>query len=111
MKTNRFDTYQVSPRVVLRPGDSFRASGGPYWRSRDGQKISLRSSGPYKFHALCRRGKLVWIECVDKGGSFAVLHVEGSRKKIDGAIVCRPYRVTGKKRTQSQRLDNRKRVR
>lgn len=111
MKTIREDEYQVSARVVLRPGDSFRASGGPYWKSSDGQKISLRSQGPYRFVALGRRGKLAWIECFDKSGCFAVLHVEGSRRKIDGAIVPRPYRVTGTKRPQSQRLDNRKRAR
>jgi hypothetical protein len=110
VNTVRVEEYQVSERVVLRPGDTFRAKGGPYWKSSDGQQISLRSKGPYKFVAYARRGAVGWIECYDKSGCLAVLHVEGRRRKIDGAIVTRPYQVTSKKR-QSQRLDNRKKRR
>lgn len=111
MKTNRFDEYRVSDRVVIRTGDSFRAKGGPYWKSSDGTKVCLTSSGPYKFVAYVKRGAVGWVECVDEDGCFAVLHVEGRRKRIDCSLVPRPYTITGKKRPQSQRLDNRKRAR
>lgn len=99
MKTTvREDEYRVSERVVLRHGDVFLASGGPYWKSSDGQKISLRSKGPYRFSGFFRRGRIGWIEAFDKDGAFAVLHVEGKRKRIDGSLVARPYTVTRKKR-------------
>lgn len=107
MNTTRNETYRVSERVLLSVGDTFRASGGPYWKGSDGTAISLKSYGPYKFISHCKRGAVEWIEAKDKEGSYCVLHVAGRRRKIDGAIVTRPYRVIGKKR-QSQRLDNRR---
>lgn len=110
MNTIKSETYRVSERVVLSAGDVFRASGGPYWKGSDGTAISLKAYGPYRFIAHCKRGAVEWIEAKDKEGSYCVLHVAGRRRKIDGAIVTRPYRVIGKKR-QSQRLDNRKRGR
>jgi hypothetical protein len=110
VKIVRQDEYRVSERVVLKPGDVFRASGGPYWRSKDGVDASLKAPGPYRFVQYAKRGAVGWIEAYDKNGNFAVLHVEGRRRKVDPAIVPRPYRVTGKKRAQSQRLDNRKRA-
>jgi len=109
IKIERHDEYRVSERVVLRPGDVFRASGGPYWKSGK-DEFSLRAPGPYRFVAFARRGAVGWIEAFDKNGNFSVLHIEGRRKKIDVAIVARPYRVIGKKRPQLQRLDNRRRV-
>ncbi len=102
MKTIRSQEYQVSERVRLEVGDGFRASGGPYWKSRTGEKIRLQSRGPYVFLGHVRKGAVEWIEAVDKDGCFTVLHIAGRRKRIDAALVARPYRVTGKKR----RLDN-----
>ena len=98
MKLVREDTYRVSQRVLITRGDRFTAAGGPYWKSKDGTKVPLKSYGPYTFHSHVRRGAVEWIECLDKDNCFAVLHIAGRRKRIDGALVARPYRVTGKKR-------------
>jgi hypothetical protein len=110
VKTITSDSYQVSERVVLNYGDKFRASGGPYWQSSDGRKIALKSYGPYTFHRHCKRGSLEWIESLDKSGSFAVLHIAGRRRKVDASLVPRPYRITGKKRRQLTRLDNKRKA-
>lgn len=110
MKTITSDSYRVSERVLLSYGDKFRATGGPYWLTSDGQKIALKSYGPYTFHRHCKRGSIEWIEALDKNGSFAVLHIAGRRQKVDASLVPRPYRITGKKRRQLKRLDNRKRA-
>lgn len=107
MKLVRTDSYRVSERVLITRGDRFRATGGPYWKSSDGTKVSLRSKGPYTFHSHVKRGAVEWIECLDKEGSFAVLHIAGRRKRIDGSLVARPYTIVGKKRTvdkKSRRL-------
>jgi hypothetical protein len=88
----------VSERVLIQRGDKFRAVGGPYWKGSDGTKVSLTARGPYTFHAHVKRGAVEWIECLDRDGAFAVLHVAGRRKRIDGSLVARPYKVTGKKR-------------
>ena len=109
MKTITSDSYRVSERVSLLYGDKFRATGGPYWLTSDGEKIALKSYGPYTFHRHCKRGSIEWIEALDKNGNFSVLHIAGRRAKVDASLVPRPYRVTGKKRRQLKRLDNRKR--
>lgn len=96
--TEYFDEYRVSQRVLLRPGDVFRAKGGPFWKSSTGEKISLTPKGPFKFLRYCRRGETAWIESLDKNGAFCPLHLGGRRKRIDERLIPRPYVVTGKKR-------------
>jgi hypothetical protein len=110
VKTITSDSYRVSERVSLLYGDKFRATGGPYWLTSDGEKIALKSYGPYTFHRHCKRGSIEWIEALDKNGNFSVLHIAGRRAKVDASLVPRPYRVTGKKRRQLKRLDNRERA-
>jgi hypothetical protein len=99
VKTVKEDTYRVSARVLITRGDRFTATGGPYWKSSDGSKLPLKSYGPYTFHSHVKRGAVEWIECLDKDNCFAVLHIAGKRKRIDGSLVPRPYKVTGKKRS------------
>jgi len=100
MKTVTSDSYRLSERVLISKGDRFKATGGPYWKSKDGTQVSLTSRGPYTFHAHVTRGAIEWIECLDKDNCFAVLHIAGRRKKIDGSMVTRPYKIVGKKRNK-----------
>lgn len=102
MKTIKSESYRVSERVVLTVGDVFRAKGGPMWKLADGTKVSLAAKGPFTFRSHCKRGTCEWLEALDKNGNFAALHLGGRRRRIDPAIVSRPYVVTGKKR---KRLD------
>lgn len=111
MKIIRSETYRVSERVVLSPGDVFRASGGPYWKTGNGEKVSLKARGPYRFVAHTKRGTCECIEAYDKDGQHCVLHVAGRRRRIDGCLVTRPYVITGKKRPQSTRLANSRKTR
>jgi hypothetical protein len=98
MRLVKTDSYRVSERVLIQRGDKFRATGGPYWKGSDGTKVSLTARGPYTFHSHVKRGAVEWIEALDRDGAFAVLHVAGRRKRIDGSLVARPYKVIGKKR-------------
>ena len=41
MTTTVEHEYRVSTRVVLRAGDRFRVSGGPYYRLSNGEKIAM----------------------------------------------------------------------
>lgn len=95
--------YRVSERVVLHAGDTFRASGGPYWKSPTGEKYPLSHKGPFTFLSHHKRRNTEWIEANDKEGSHCVLHVSGRRKRIDGCLVPKPYRVIGKKRPAKKR--------
>jgi hypothetical protein len=85
--------YQLSPRITLHPGDSFRVSGGPYYRLASGEKVPLAARGVFVLLAVDagRRGR-VQLLAYGSGG-FAVLHVAGRRKSRIPGLVCRPYRV------------------
>lgn len=93
------DEYRVGPRTVLKPGDLFRASGGPYWEAdREGTtaKESLAEKGPFRFVRYCEQGARKFIECIGQNG-FCVLNV-GRRYRLAHLprYVNRPYRVRGK---------------
>ena len=93
MKTIYSDTYQLSPRVTLTPGDKFRVSGGPYYRMPDGSKIKIAVRGVCTFIRAQHRGAVTLIEARDREG-FTVLHVAGRRRSKAGpALVCRPYTI------------------
>ena len=64
MTTITLTEYRVSERVVLRPGDRFRVTAGPYWRGQDGTRIpmaerfvghTLPADGRYLL--VCARGQ------------------------------------------------------
>jgi hypothetical protein len=92
----------VSPRVVLRPGDRFRVTGGPYWRKQDGTRIPMAARGVMTFMRGIRRGTVVVIEAHSDGG-WCALHVAGRRRnRVDPALVCRPYRIKSRARPKGR---------
>lgn len=98
MNTVVANEYRVSERVVLRAGDKFRVSTGPYWRGQDGSRIPLAERGVMTFVRVVHRGAVVLIEARSDGG-YCVLHVAGRRlNRVDPALVCRPYRIKGRVR-------------
>lgn len=99
------DELRVSPRVTLRAGDVFRATGGPYYRHRNdaGQwvKTAMHERGPFVFARLAQAGRRQWIEAFAcKTRHFVVLAITPRRATVPG-LVPRPYRVTGKVRDRS----------
>lgn len=83
--------YRISPRVVLRPGDRFRVSRGPYWRTAGGERVPMATRGLCTFVAVIRQRSRAFVlaRC---GEGFAVLHVEGRRRnRMMPEMVCRPY--------------------
>ena len=97
MKTTTEMEYRLSQRSVLRPGDQFKATKGPYWKG-DGERISMAERGTFTFSCLLRRGRCAFILGVSRGG-YVVLHVEGRRRsKLIPHMVCRPYTIRAKRR-------------
>ena len=94
------DEYQVSDRVTLTPGTVFRATGGPFFKAKDGTKISMKSRGPYRFIRHEKKGRKEQIICFDGDNGYAVLPLskfKNSAHKFFGSrYVNRPYRVTGR---------------
>jgi len=85
--------YRISPRVVLEPGDSFRVAGGPYYKTRDGQRLPLAARGTFRLMEVIRRRSRVYLLAHGAEG-WAMLHVEGRRRSPVPGLVPRPYRVT-----------------
>lgn len=105
----REQSLEVSPRVTLRPGDKFRVSKGPYWKSPSGEKHSLAVRGVCVFRAAIVRGKRLYVEAVN-GGSIVTLHVRGRRQTACDQIVARPYKITGRVGVRVKRPKRRKRA-
>jgi hypothetical protein len=85
------NTYQLSPRVCLRPGDRIRVSSGPYCRL-GGQRIPVAARGLFTLIEVIADRSRVYLLGYGPGG-FAVIHVAGRRRSRIPGLVCRPYRV------------------
>lgn len=94
------NTYQLSPRVTLVPGDRFRVTGGPYYRLASGERVSMAARGTFTLLAVeqTSRGRVTLLAYGP--GGYAVLHVAGRRRSRVPGLVARPYRV---KRVGSRR--------
>lgn len=91
--------YRVSPRVVLRPGDHFKVSRGPYWRSAGGNRVPMAVRGTCVLVSVMRQRSNVFL-LARNGDGTVVLHVEGRRRnRMMPELVCRPYVV---RRTKKQ---------
>jgi hypothetical protein len=104
MTTTVEHEYRVSERVVLRAGDRFRVSGGPYYRLSNGEKIAMAARGVMTFRRALRTGrggKRVLIEA-SAGEGTVILHVEGSRRSPVDGLVPRPYKITRKLREKTK---------
>ncbi len=93
-KLQEFDEYVYGPRSVLRPGDRFRVSGGPYYENEDGSRSLMGERGTFKFVRYCTRGASKWIEASRVGGGTVVLWVgkAGPNKDLP-SFKRKPYKV------------------
>ncbi len=85
------NTYQLSPRVYLAPGDRIRVTGGPYYRL-GGQRIPLAARGVHVVVEVIHQRSRVYLLAYGAGG-YSLLHVAGRRRSRVPGLVCRPYRV------------------
>lgn len=92
------EELRLGPRSVIRPGDLFRASGGPFWKDSQGKRLSMGHGGPFRFIRHCRRGAVVWVEAFDRNGAYCALNIGKKRAPLLPGYVDRPYKIKGKKR-------------
>lgn len=98
--------YRVSERVILRPGDQFRVTGGPYYRTAGGERLPMAARGVMTFvcvHRTGRGGRRVLIEARAAGEGTVILHVEGRRRSPVEGLVPRPYRIRGRVGTRKKK--------
>jgi hypothetical protein len=84
--------YRLSPRVTLHPGDSFRVTGGPYYRLADGRRVPMAVRGVFRLVEVRRHRSRVYLLGYGREG-WALIHVEGRRRSAVPGLVARPYRV------------------
>ena len=100
--TAETQTYQLSPRVTLAPGDSFRVAGGPYYRMADGRRVPMAARGTFRLVEVVRQRSRVYLLGYGREG-WALLHVVGRRRSAVPGLVARPYRVRRVKTTAARR--------
>jgi hypothetical protein len=87
------NTYQISPRVTLRPGDRFKVTGGPYYKLVSGERVSMAARGTFVLLTV-EHGRGGRVQLLGYGtGGYAVIHVAGRRRSKVPGLVARPYRV------------------
>jgi hypothetical protein len=84
--------YRLSPRVTLQPGDTFRVTGGPYYRLADGRRVPMAARGTFRLVEVLRQRSRVYLLAYGREG-WALIHVEGRRRSAVAGLVARPYRV------------------
>ncbi len=105
--------FWVSDRVVLKPGDRFRASGGPYYEitERDGSvaRSRMRDSGPFTFLGWFEKDGRAYLKAYSQEG-FTILNLGAEHRHPDlPNYVKAPYRnirrvgQTKRERSQQQR--------
>lgn len=89
------DGWQVSARVRLRPGDLFRASGGPYWVGRSGQRVAMGERGVFRLAAVMVQGVKVYLvgAPIDGGGLVWVYVGKRSRSRVVDGLRLVAHRV------------------
>jgi hypothetical protein len=85
--------YRISARVVIQPGDSFKVSAGPYYRTQAGERIPLAARGTFRLVEVIRHRSRVHLLAHGAEG-WTLLHVEGRRRSPVPGLVPRPYKVT-----------------
>jgi hypothetical protein len=85
--------YRISARVVIQPGDSFKVTAGPYYRTQAGARIPLAARGTFRLMEVIRHRSRVHLLAHGAEG-WVLLHVEGRRRSPVPGLVPRPYRIT-----------------
>ncbi len=84
--------YRLSPRVTLQQGDTFRVTGGPYYRLADGRRVPMAARGTFRLVEVVRQRSRVYLLAYGREG-WVLIHVEGRRRSAVAGLVARPYRV------------------
>ena len=97
VKLLTFDRYRYGKRSYLYPGDEFRASGGPFYLTKDDEeqrrRIPMNETGVFKFVRYCECGASKWIEGYRKGcGTVVYVGRPRPSPRVEG-LRLRPHKI------------------
>jgi hypothetical protein len=97
-KLQIMDAFQFGRQRLLRPGDRFRVTGGPYYVTDNGENIPMYERGVFVFEHYCVQGAAKWIDAYrDDGGGRVFLWVgRPCWSNVIPNLRRQPYRVTRK---------------
>jgi hypothetical protein len=96
------DEYRANERHTLRAGDGFRASGGPYYKTRDGVKIYMGDRGTYTFVDVVVQGRRRWVRGRATDGVVTMIYVGPRYKSPETELVYAPHKIVAKRRAMGR---------
>lgn len=86
-------SFRLSPKVTLEKGDKIRVSGGPYYPSKSGSKISMGEKGVGEFVGADEKGQAIYVKFGNNSvPRFVYIGPEGI-SEATGTIL-RPHKIT-----------------
>ena len=97
-KLQVMDSFHFDHKSVLRPGDRFRVTDGPYYVTDDGERTPMYERGVFVFERYCVQGAAKWIDAHrgDGGGRVFLWVGRPCWSNTIPNLRRRPYRVTRK---------------
>lgn len=90
------ESFKYSPKVTLHPGDVFRCTGGPYYVTKEGEKINMGEHGTFRFINTAKNGILATPYKLRKDplprGSVFIYMGEECVSPVTGTNLC-PHRI------------------
>jgi hypothetical protein len=69
-------SFRLSKKVTLEAGDQVRVSGGPFYITEAGKKISMGEKGIGRFEKSADNGEALWIRFPSCGARFVYIGPE-----------------------------------
>lgn len=94
---DRNEEYHYGPKgfFILRAGDIFHVSGGPYYITKTGKRVTMAERGDFIMTAHLKDGDKEWIEATSVGGGSRAMIYVGVRceSNLDARLINEPHRV------------------
>jgi hypothetical protein len=84
--------FRLSKKVTLNEGDRVRISGGPYYVTKDGKKISMGEKGEGVFTSATADGKGIYVR-FPKYGSPRYVYIGPQGVSEETGTILRPHKV------------------
>lgn len=96
-KWHNEESIVLGPRTVLRRGDLFRASGGPYFVTRSGDTVYMGDRGVYRFVGVVVQGVRRWLQGETADGATRLVYIGPRRRSTRTGVIYVPHKISRKR--------------